>query len=418
MKASTFLRTILAAVAVLFSLFLVATNAFGLDGDEGENGRVYVMTNTAAGNTVIVFHRSEDGSLAQIQEASTGGQGSGFGVLPPPLPPRAGPDPLQSQDAMVLTPDGRFLLVANAGSNEVSVMATTHDGLQLVSKVSSGGVFPVSIAQYRGLVYVLNEGESPDHSAGGIASIAGFRLDASGNLNPIASSTQVIGPDTGTSDILFSPAGNMLVVTEMFTNVIDLFPMGSDDTPGKKITITSNNPTPFGAAFRGDDVLAVTEIDVVTVNGRRQGVPNASTMSSYRLLHDGSMQTISKSVPSNRTGSCWIRFSRDGRFAYTGDTGSGTISIYQVSGQGELALQGFAVSGGAFSAPLDLDVTANGRFLYVLTPFGQISNSPPILPAPVNAGRVQGFRIERDGSLTPVTTVGNIPFSAQGIVAR
>ena len=113
-----------------------------------------------------------------------------------------------------------------------------------------------------------------------------------------------------------------------------------------------------------------------------------------------------------------MRFSRDGGFAYTGDTGSGTISVYKVEANGALSLAGFANSGGAFSAPLDLDVTPDGKFMYVIIPFGLIANSPPILPAPANAGRVQGFRIESDGTLTPVATVGDLPFSMQGIVVR
>jgi 6-phosphogluconolactonase len=418
MKAITIFRTTLAAMAVMLGLMSPAAKAVTWDEDGAENGRVYVMTNVASGNTVIVFHRSEDGSLTRLQEVSTDGLGSGAGVLPPPLPPRPGPDPLQSQDAMVLSNDGRFLLVVNAGSNEISVFVVSQAGLRLVGKTSSGGTFPVSIALHGDLVYVLNEGESPDHSVGGTASIAGFRLGARGELSPIANSTRVIGVDTGTSDILFSPGGDTLVVTEMFTNRIDIFPMAADGTPGNKTTITSNGPTPFGAEFRDDNILAVTEINVIEVNGRRQGVPNASTMSSYRMMRDGSMQTISKAVPSHRTGSCWVRFSRDGRFAYTADTGSGTISIFAASPQGELSLQGIVSSGGAFSAPLDLDVTPDGKFLYVVIPFGLIANSPPLLPAPPNAGRIQGYRIEHDGSLTPVTTVGDIPFSVQGLVAR
>lgn len=418
MKAITIFRTTVAAVAVIFSLMSPAAKAVTWDDDGAENGRVYVMTNAASGNTVIVFHRAENGSLTRVQEVSTAGLGSGVGVLPPPLPRNPGPDPLQSQDAMVLTGDGRFLLVVNAGSNDVSVFVVTNSGLRLVSKTSSGGTFPVSIALHGDLVYVLNEGESPDNSVGGTASIAGFRLGARGDLSPIANSTRVIGADTGTSDILFSPAGDRLIVTEMFTNRIDIFPIASDGTPGDKTTITSNMPTPFGAAFRDDNILAVTEINVVVVNGRRQGVANASSISSYRLTPDGSMETISNAVPSHRTGSCWVRFSRDGRFAYTADTGSGTISIFAASPQGELSLRGIVSSGGAFSAPLDLDITPDGKFLYVVIPFGLIANSPPLLPAPANAGRVQGYRIENDGTLTPVTTVGDMPFSIQGVVAR
>jgi len=417
MKASTFVRTALASMAVLLSLISSVPKASALD-DDGGNGRVYVMTNAQAGNTVVIFRRGNDGSLTRLQEVPTGGLGSGAGVLPPPLPSNPGPDPLQSQDAMVITGDGRFLLAVNSGSNDITSFVITQAGLQVVSRVPSGGTFPVSLTEHRGIVYTLNEGESPDHTVGGTATISGFRLNARGELTSIANSTRTIGVDTGTSDILFNPAGDTLVVTEMFTDRIDVFHMSADGTPGEQATIPSNNPTPFGAVFRDDNVLLVTEIDVVTVNGRRMGIQNASSMSSYRLTGDRSLSTISNATPSHRTGSCWVRFSRDGRFAYTGDTGSGTISIFTVAPDGGLSLAGIANSGGAFSAPLDLDVTPDGHFLYVIIPFGLIANSPPILPAPLNAGRVQGFRIEKDGTLTPVATVGDLPFSVQGIVAR
>src|SRR5947209_4598998 len=208
MKAFTSWRTSLAVVAVLLGLISLPGKAVAFD--NGHAGRVYIMTNASAGNTVVVFNRAEDGSLSRLQEVSTGGLGSGAGVLPPPLPPNPGPDPLQSQDAMVLTHDGRFLLAVNAGSNEISVFAISDAGLDLVSKSSSGGNFPVSIAEFRNLVYVLNEGESPDHSVGATANIAGFRLDARGQLTPVPDSTRILGPDTGTSDILFSPAGDTL----------------------------------------------------------------------------------------------------------------------------------------------------------------------------------------------------------------
>jgi 6-phosphogluconolactonase len=390
------------------------------DGQEGNGrGRVYVMTNLTSGNTVIVFNRNEDGALTKIQEAATGGLGSGPGVLPPPLPPNhPGPDPLQSQDAIKLTQDGRYLLVANSGSNEISVFAVTDDGLSLTDKVASGGSFPNSIATHEDLVYALNAGESPDHPNGSAANIAGFLVNSVGKLHSISNSIRVLSSDAGASEVLFSPDGKQLIVTEMFTNTIDMFSVGKDGLMGSKISIPSNNPTPFGASFGRNNVLALTEIDVIVVNGRRQGVPNASTVSSYQVTGAGTLEIISKSIPSVRTGSCWLRFSKDGRFAYSADTGSGTISIFGVSPQGELSLVGLANTGGAFSAPLDLDVTQDGRFLYVLIPLGLVEHVPPILPLPSGTGRIQGFRVERDGSLTPVNTVGGLPLSSQGIVAR
>jgi 6-phosphogluconolactonase (cycloisomerase 2 family) len=411
-------RVTLVVTAVFLSLFFLTGSALG-DEDKGEDGSgaVYLMTNQASGNTVVMFHRAADGSLVRTVEVSTGGLGSGPGVLPPPLPPNPGPDPLQSQDALISTENGRFLLVVNAGSNDISVLAVNERGITLVDRASSGGVFPVSLAIHKNLVYVLNEGESPDHIQGGTTNIKGFLLDAVGKLHEIPDSTSVLGTDTGASDILFSPNGKQLIVTEMFTNMIDVFQMDTGGLAAQKVSLPSNSPTPFGASFGRQNILAVTEIDVITVNGRRQGVANASTVSSYRLSDAGTLQLISKSVASNKTGSCWTRFSKDGRFAYTSDTGSGTISVFS-SAKGDLSLVGPVSTGGAFSAPLDMDITPDGKFVYVVGALTQVAHVPPILALPPTPGRIQGYRVESDGSLTPVTTVGGIPFSAQGIVAR
>src|SRR6476661_1977589 len=70
--------------------------------------RVYVMANRADGNTILVYHRTVDGTLSQIAEVSTGGLGSGPGELPAPFPVGipAG-NPLTTQDNLVLTEDGR-----------------------------------------------------------------------------------------------------------------------------------------------------------------------------------------------------------------------------------------------------------------------------------------------------------------------
>lgn len=412
-------RVTLAVTAIFLSLFFLAGSALAdQDGEKGTNGAVYVMTNQAAGNTVIMFRRAANGALTSATEVPTGGLGSGPGILPPPLPPAPGPDPLQSQDAMAMTQDGRFLLVVNAGSNDISVFAVRDQGITLADRISSGGVFPVSIAIHNNLVYVLNEGESPDKIIGGTTTINGFNLDAAGKLHGISNSSRVLGTDTGASQILFSPSGKQLIVTEMFTNLIDLYQVGANGLTTGAVNLPSNSPTPFGATFGGQNILAVTEIDVITVNGRRQGVANASTVSSYKLSSAGTLSPVSKSIASNKTGSCWTRFSNDGHFVYTGDTGSGTISIFSVSERGGLALLSPVSTGGAFSAPVDLDVTPDGKFLYVVTPLSAVAHVPPIMPLPPTPGRIQGYRIESDGSLTPVTTVGGIPFSAQGVIAR
>lgn len=80
---------------------------------------VYVQTNDAAGNEIVAFSRAEDGTLAALGRYSTGGRGTGQPHLP-------------SQSSVVLSNDGRWLLVVNAGSDELSLLAVEPDGLRLL----------------------------------------------------------------------------------------------------------------------------------------------------------------------------------------------------------------------------------------------------------------------------------------------
>ena len=81
--------------------------------------------------------------------------------------------------------DGKYLLAADAGSNQVLVLRIGADGsLTPVtgSPFSSLGVEPDSIAVNDGLVYVSNTG------AGG-TNYTGFTLSPDGRLHPIPGST-------------------------------------------------------------------------------------------------------------------------------------------------------------------------------------------------------------------------------------
>ena len=113
-------------------------------------GHSYVDDNTTGTNTIAAFDRHADGSLTPQAGSpfAIGGAGLGSG--------------LGSQGAIQASPDGRFLLAVDAGSNQISVLRLTCDGApELVGKpVSSGGIRPVSIAISRtGLVYVANTGQ-------------------------------------------------------------------------------------------------------------------------------------------------------------------------------------------------------------------------------------------------------------------
>jgi len=197
-------------------------------------GRNFVQTNEADGNRVIVFQRGDDGALTELASVATGGNGDGVPHL-------------TSQGSVVLTQDGTRLLVANAGSGDVSVLAIT-DEPSLVQVVPTGAA-PKSLAENAGLVYVLNTGAP---------SLAGFRLTNEG-LEPLEGSLRELAPDADPAQVGFTPDGSALVVTERGTNSLAVFSVGKDGLLGDSAETPSAGPTPYGFAFAANGALVVTE---------------------------------------------------------------------------------------------------------------------------------------------------------------
>jgi 3-carboxymuconate cyclase len=142
--------------------------------------RIYVQTNDAERNEVVAFDRGADGKLTAIGHFDTGGKGSGTPHL-------------ASQCSIVVS--GDRLLVTNAGSDELSLFRVTADGLELESRVPSGGNHPTSVAVHGELAYVLNNG-SP--------AITGFSL-AGGMLSAIEGSARSLAANADPAQIAFSP---------------------------------------------------------------------------------------------------------------------------------------------------------------------------------------------------------------------
>ncbi len=186
----------------LFALALTwSAAAPAVENSTGAAGVVYVMTNRASANSVMVFSRATDGSLRQVQEVSTRGLGTGFTL-----------DPLTSQGSLTLGSDGKFLFAVNAGSGELTSFTVTADGLAFARKISSRGAFPVSVASSGGLVYVVNEL--------GVANIVGFTVDSAGHLQNIPGSTRMLagGALAQPAQVRFTPDGSLLIVTEKGTD--------------------------------------------------------------------------------------------------------------------------------------------------------------------------------------------------------
>ena len=332
-------------------------------------GAVYALSNETQ-NAVITFHRAADGTLHQRGATLTGGAGSNAG--------------LGTQSALVRSHG--FVLAVNAGSDSVSVFRTGRHGLRLVDVQRSGGTQPVSLSIRGRLVYVLNAGDG--------GNVSGFRLSKRGDLRPIAGSTQPLpSVNAGPAQVAITPDGDGLVVTEKATSTIDTFPLRHGDRAGVGTAHASSGVTPFGFAFGPRDTLIVSEA--------AGGAALASSASSYDL-HRGHFATISASVPTLQTAACWLVTTADGRYAFTTNAGSDSVSTFAVSRAGALSLL-HSDSAGAGSHPTDAALSRGDRFLYTLDAFTH---------------QVTGFKVGRDGALTSLGAIGALPASASGLVAR
>ena len=381
---------------VLAALPLAACDdLFGSDDDDDGNdrrGAVYTMNNAAGGNFVLVYTRGEDGRLTRRDSVATGGNGSG----PHPV---FGTDPLESQDALILREDNSMLFAVNAGTSQVTSFRVGSAGaLTRVSTVSSGGQFPVSLAMNGDVLYVVN--------AMGGGNISGFRVSGDGALAPLAGSTRALSgaamPAPGS--IRISPNGQTVVVTEKATNRLVLYGLGAGGVPGSGPTvIASPGPTPFGADF---DAAGRYILSIGNIGPNRAAVPDGSSAGSLTFPTSGSATVISASVPTTETAACWVQITPDGRYAYTTNTGSGTISGFRIGASGTLsALTADGRTGvtGMMTQPLDMAYA--GGYLYALTSGDR---------------GIHVFRVGDDGSLaaqTALNLTGVFPVSVTGLAA-
>src|SRR5436309_4906435 len=122
--------------------------ASGPNDDRDVVGGVFTETDDATDNAVVAFARRTDGSLRFLASYPTDGKGLGGANVV---------DPLQSQYAVLLTPDPHYLYAVNAQSNTIAAFVVGKSGLEKIGTYASGGLTPVSLAATEEVLYVLNK---------------------------------------------------------------------------------------------------------------------------------------------------------------------------------------------------------------------------------------------------------------------
>jgi 6-phosphogluconolactonase (cycloisomerase 2 family) len=340
--------------------------------NQQHTGFVYVQTNDAELNEVVVYRRRGDGRLDRLGSYLTGGKGTGKPHLP-------------SQASVVLA-DGR-LFVANAGSDDVTVFAVEGDVLTSADRIPSGGSTPTSIAVHGSWVYVLNAKDT--------VNVTGFTL-AEGSLAALAGSTRELGDGSDPAQVAFSPDGRRLVVTDRAADSIHAFAVGEDGLLAEHAAHPSSGMTPYGFDFAPDGTLVVTE-----AAGAQVGKASAS---SYRLDGGRELVPLSAAVPNTRSEVCWAVVGAGGRIAFVTNFGDGTISTYELGADGTIRLRDAVAATTVEGGPgiRDEAISSDGRFLYALH---------------ADAREVFAWEVGEDGTLVALGSANGLPATAAGLAA-
>jgi 6-phosphogluconolactonase len=343
-------------------------------------GHVYVNDNTAGANKISAFDRHANGKLTPERGSpfAAGGAGLGAGT--------------GSQGSLEKTPDGRYLLAVDAGSNQISVLRIGRDGrLSRIAggAVSSRGLEPVSVAVTKwrrvDLVYVANAGD-------GGSNYTGFVLTRRGHLRHLSGSTVPVPDGSVLGDVLFNGTGTHLAGTRVGTGLVDSFNVGRNGllhaAPGAPFA--SQGPGPIGSEF------SPTRSNQLFVSNAHGGTNNG-TVSAFKVSRSGGLSSIGAGpFADHQTAPCWVEITHNGRFLFTSNTAVPSISRYSIAHDGSLTLLGSTqLSAVSEAGPVDLRLSPNGKALYVVdggslavTSFAvhggdltELASSPTALPA-------------------------------------
>jgi 6-phosphogluconolactonase (cycloisomerase 2 family) len=271
-------------------------------------------------------------------------------------------DHLSSQGSLTYDPERHLLFAVNAGSDTISVLSVEGRYVRLDQVVSSGGEFPDSIAVHDNVVYVLN--------AGGSGSVSGFYIFG-----------RYVVPIPG------SNRSELLVATKGASNSIDVFQVGPFAYLSTTPTVNADDTNvPFAFATTPSGQLVVAEAA-------------HSTLHTFAFGADGTLTSLSAPVSDGQAAFCWVTAAEG--FYYVANFGSNNLSSYTVTADGTPSLVA-GVAATTDAGPIDETVSANGKYLYTEA---------------ANAGAVDEFQINSDGSLSPIGSVPGLGAGIEGIAA-
>jgi 6-phosphogluconolactonase (cycloisomerase 2 family) len=348
-------------VAVLAALVLVRGSARTAFGATGLN-LVYVDSNISGANgtcsancnSVVGYSNDGAGNLTPLPGSPylTGGEGVAWA-------PPASDALIDGEQQVIVNPEGTQLFAVNAHTNTVAAFLINSDGSLTAASGSpfpSGGQEPISVGLKdlgggRSHLIVVNKNSDPTQT-GGVPNYTTFNTSSAGVMKMNAGSTYNLPAGTSPAQALTRPKGSSLFGIEFLGNDVAGYRYNSNGTLTQlsKTTPPGTSPSPLGAVLH--PTLGVFYV----------GLPFQSQIAVYSI--SAGVATFVKAVSNPGKIVCWLAVNSAGTRLYAAETGSGTVSTYDITkAVSPNHLQQITLSGtGALPTNLALDTT--GNFLY------------------------------------------------------
>lgn len=241
---------------------------------------------------------------------------------------------------------------------------------------------PTSLTFRAGLLYVLN--------AGVPNSISGLTVSSTGKLTPLVGSTRPLsGASTSPAQVGFSDDGATVIVTERATNIIDTYSVDEHGLLNGPFVHVSAGPTPFGFAVDKRNTVLVSEAG------------DGGGASSYRLDEESGLEPISSMIMTGQRAACWAVVTKNGRYGYVTNAGTGNISGFVVGQDGSASLlDADGITAVTSGNPTDIALSHDSQFLYARV---------------AALSQIAIFRVHSDGSLTALPPLTGTPAGLAGL---
>lgn len=371
----------------------------------GVTDLIWLESNSTAGNSILTFKNDGSGSPTFLGSTPAGGIGvfdATFAL-----------GPFDSDQNLIVNPDGTLLFAVNSGSNSIAVFQITSSGLQAVegSPFPSGGSDPVSLGLMDDILTVVNKDQDPAQNGNLVQpNYTTFRVSPNGELTPVDNSTVPVAYGSSPSQALIAPKRPVVFGADFLGGLLQSFRIAQDGTlqenppqalPDSVFTGLTGGHLPLG--MRTHPSQQILYVDITPI----------SEIAVYQYDEKGRLSFV-RTVSDSGVAPCWAVVNHTGTRLYATNTGDNSIAVYDLTDPLNPAeIQHFemtATTGAAFSTVID----QSDEWIYVSSEQSGSTATPA-------ANAFHSLKVSADGTLTePFSPTvlpigGTVPVRAQGI---